>query len=55
MRAPRANAFNLAPNFVETVLSRYRGTRLGRQEIAGEIIEERSDALWTRRRSKPAA
>ena len=43
-----SNAFNLAPNFVEAMLSRYRGTRLGRQEIAGEIIEERSDALWTR-------
>jgi phage terminase large subunit-like protein len=42
------NAFNLAPNFVETVLSRYRDTRLGRQEIAGEIVEERSDALWRR-------
>jgi phage terminase large subunit-like protein len=42
------NAFNLAPAFVETVLSRYAGTRLGRQEIEGEIIEERSDALWSR-------
>jgi phage terminase large subunit-like protein len=43
-----ANAFNLAPHFVETVLSRYHGTRLGRQEIDGEIVEERNDALWTR-------
>jgi phage terminase large subunit-like protein len=46
----RANAFNLAPNFVETVLVRYHGTRLGRQEIEGEIIGERPDALWTRAR-----
>jgi phage terminase large subunit-like protein len=30
------------------VLKRYHGTRLGRQEIAGEIIAERADALWTR-------
>ena len=30
------------------VLARYAGTRLGRQEIDGEIIEERDDALWTR-------
>jgi phage terminase large subunit-like protein len=30
------------------VLARYSGTRLGRQEIDGEIIEERVDALWTR-------
>jgi phage terminase large subunit-like protein len=44
----RANAFNLAPDFVETVLQRYLGTRLGRQEIEGEIIAQRSDALWTR-------
>jgi phage terminase large subunit-like protein len=43
-----ANAFNLAPAFLEHVLARYGGTRLGRQEIDGEIIEERADALWTR-------
>jgi phage terminase large subunit-like protein len=43
-----ANALNLAPSFVEQVLARYKGTRLGRQEIDGEIIEERADALWTR-------
>ena len=43
-----ANALNLAPSFVEHVLARYGGTRLGRQEIDGEIIEERDDALWTR-------
>jgi len=42
------NAYNLAPDFVETVLTRYGGTRLGRQEIDGEIVEERNDALWTR-------
>jgi phage terminase large subunit-like protein len=44
----RANAFNLAPRFLETVLARYGGTELGRQEIDGEIIEQRSDALWSR-------
>jgi len=44
----RVNAFNLAPNFLDTVVKRYRGTRLGRQEIAGEIIEQRADALWKR-------
>ena len=42
------NAFNLAPTFLESVLARYHGTRLGRQEIAGEIIEDRTDALWSR-------
>jgi len=44
----QANARNLAPAFVDTVLSRYGGTRLGRQEIDGEIVEERADALWSR-------
>ncbi|HVZ52150.1 MAG TPA: terminase family protein [Pseudolabrys sp.] len=43
-----ANAYNLAPAFLETILSRYHGTRLGRQEIDGEIVEERPDALWQR-------
>ena len=48
-RAPtRANAFNLAPNFLKTVMARYAGTRLGRQELDGEIIEDRPDALWSR-------
>ncbi len=44
----QVNACNLAPAFVDHVLTRYGGTRLGRQEIDGEIVEERSDALWTR-------
>jgi phage terminase large subunit-like protein len=44
----RANAFHLAPSFLEEVIARYGGTRLGRQELDGEIIEDRPDALWTR-------
>jgi phage terminase large subunit-like protein len=44
----RDNAANLAPSFLETIVSQYAGTRLGRQELDGEIIEERADALWTR-------
>jgi phage terminase large subunit-like protein len=43
-----ANACNLAPAFLETVVGRYAGTRLGRQELDGELIEERPDALWSR-------
>lgn len=42
------NAENLAPAFLETVVSRYAGTRLGRQELDGDIVEDRPDALWTR-------
>ena len=48
-RAPTlANAKFLAPGFLDEVMARYAGTRLGRQEIDGEIIEQRADALWSR-------
>lgn len=43
-----ANALNLSASFVEQVFARYKGTRIGRQELDGEIVEERADALWTR-------
>lgn len=43
-----ANAAHLSPAFLDEVLARYAGTRLGRQEIDGEIIEDRPDALWSR-------
>ena len=44
----RANAYHLAPTFLGQVVARYHGTRLGRQELDGEIVEERADALWSR-------
>lgn len=44
------NAGNLAPSFLDAVVGRYAGTRLGRQELDGELIEDRADALWTRSR-----
>ncbi len=43
----RANAYHLAPAFLSMIVDRYTGTRLGRQEIDGEIIEDRADALWS--------
>jgi phage terminase large subunit-like protein len=43
-----ANAANLAPSFLGSVVARYQGTRLGRQELGGELIEDRPDALWRR-------
>ena len=46
--ATQANASNLAQDFLERIVARYNGTRLGRQELLGEMIEERADALWTR-------
>src|SRR3712207_1393117 len=45
--ATHVNARNLAPSFLDAVVGRYMGTRLGRQEIDGDIVEERADALWT--------
>ncbi len=44
----KANLANLAPGFIDTIVSRYQGSRLGRQELDGELIAERSDALWQR-------
>lgn len=46
--ATRANAANLAPGFLQAVVGAYAGTRLGRQELDGELIEDRDDALWSR-------
>ncbi len=42
------NAGNLAPGFIAAMAGRYGGTRLGRQELDGEMIEDREDALWSR-------
>jgi phage terminase large subunit-like protein len=42
------NAGNLAPGFIAALERRYGGTRLGRQELGGELIEDRDDALWKR-------
>lgn len=44
------NAANLAGPFLETVRARYGDTRLGRQELDGELIEDREDALWKRQK-----
>jgi phage terminase large subunit-like protein len=44
----RDNANNLAPTFLQAVMGRYANTRTGRQELEGEIIEDRPDALWSR-------
>jgi phage terminase large subunit-like protein len=42
------NAANLAQGFLKAVNERYGGTRLGRQELDGELVEDRDDALWQR-------
>lgn len=53
------NAVNLAEPFLKTVTERYGGTRLGRQELEGEMLDDLPGALWRRswldegRRSSP--
>lgn len=42
------NRANLAPSFFSQVVRRYEGTRLGRQELNAEILEEAEGALWSR-------
>ncbi|HKR24068.1 MAG TPA: terminase family protein [Allosphingosinicella sp.] len=38
----------LPDDFVASVTALYGGTRLGRQELDGELVEEAEGALWTR-------
>ena len=42
------NLDNLAPTFRRQVIARYEGTRLGRQELRGEVLEDAPGALWKR-------
>jgi phage terminase large subunit-like protein len=42
------NAANLAGTFLKAIKDKYEGTRLGRQELYAEVMEEAEGALWTR-------
>jgi phage terminase large subunit-like protein len=42
------NRSNLAPTFLDEIVRRYEGTRLGRQELSAEILDDVPGALWTR-------
>lgn len=42
------NAENLAPEFLDDVLGTWEGTRWGRQELDGELLEDAEGALWSR-------
>jgi phage terminase large subunit-like protein len=42
------NRENLAPQFLAEIVARYAGTRLGRQELEAELLEDVPGALWTR-------
>ena len=42
-----ANRANLASKFFASIITKYEGTRLGRQELLGELLEDVPGALWT--------
>ena len=42
------NRANLAPAFFDSIIRKYEGTRIGRQELLAEILEDVPGALWTR-------
>jgi phage terminase large subunit-like protein len=42
------NADHLAPAFLDAIVQRYRGTRLGRQELDAELLDDVPGALWSR-------
>jgi phage terminase large subunit-like protein len=41
------NADNLAPPFLDAILKKYEGTRLGRQELHAELLTDVPGALWS--------
>lgn len=45
--ATTANRAFLAKSFLDEILEKYAGTRLGRQEIEGELLSDRQGALWS--------
>lgn len=42
------NESNLASAFIDTIVTKYEGTRLGRQELFAEILDDNPRALWKR-------
>jgi phage terminase large subunit-like protein len=42
------NRTNLAPGFLRQIIRKYQGTRLGRQELDAELLEDVPGALWNR-------
>jgi len=43
------NKANLSPKFFDFIIKKYEGTRLGRQELNAELLEDIEGALWTMR------
>lgn len=47
------NRANLAPEFFSDIITRYEGTRLGRQELNAEILDDAPGALWKAENVEP--
>jgi phage terminase large subunit-like protein len=43
------NIANLSEKYIERIIKKYEGTRLGKQEIYAQILSDNPDALWTRK------
>lgn len=41
------NRSNLSPEYFQSIIRRYEGTRLGRQELDAEVLDDAPGALWT--------
>ncbi len=44
------NKHNLAGAFLAKIITKYENTRLGRQELNAELLDDNPNALWTRKR-----
>lgn len=45
-----ANRGNLAASYFEAIIKQFEGSRLGRQELEAEILDDNPGALWSRSR-----
>lgn len=43
------NIANLAQNFIKTIIKKYEGTAVGRQELDAEMLEDAEGSLWKRK------
>lgn len=43
------NVDNLAPTFLSDIITKYEGTRIGRQELNAEVLDDNPNALWKRK------
>ena len=50
----RENIKHLPAAYLSSIIKRYEGTRLGRQELEAELLEDTPGALWTREQLEAA-